>query len=749
MKDKFLIINDFKQGWQRRIDPTQIPIGAAQESNNITLTDRGGISPRKGELLLGTAESGAGIVSMYSFKKANSNDILIKTFDTVIKYYSNLTLDWELLQDGYTDRLFFGFKELTAADDILEWLYFGNGVEPYSRWCGYEAQITSVLLGGETTIPVTTTILPTSSFSGTATSVTTTTITMPSMTWATDIFNLFYVRITDGASQGAISLIQATTETTITFNTIAGLAGTPTFEIVQLALPVSYFRGTATASTTTTIDVAGTPWQTNAWAGSYVVITSGAADKQVSLISSNTTSQITFATIPTLAGTPTFEIQAESTYQLPRQVIYDGNKVTYTAVPTDASITTSAAVATPINTAITVTPQTFPEDPRGNILETNINQMFVAGIPSQPNTTYRSTLNDPTDFFFSSPRSADEGDILFFPYLGHKISDIKSQEDFLYVIKRDSIEALTYTQDNNDVAQINKIIQGVNVGTEGRAWRMENDIAFITPDNRITTIGRIKLRDVRPQINDIAYSINRAMDAFSGDEAFGEEYRERAFVGLKSSPEVVNNDILLVRNKDYQSWEGIWFISAAAVVAHESLLYYGASYTPDVYQMQYGINKVKGDETFPMDCSWTSGWINLNQTGFYVEELSNIMIEGYITSGTTIKINLFKDFAESSFQNLVISGLDTTFQDGLPSFSFMGGDPLGLLPLGAGSTLGDPDPEGRRHFIVSLPFPITQCEYVAIEVASNGLAQSWEIIGLGINTTNLAFENQARIVNEV
>jgi hypothetical protein len=371
--------------------------------------------------------------------------------------------------------------------------------------------------------------------------------------------------------------------------------------------------------------------------------------------------------------------------------------------------------------------------------------MFVAGIPLEPNSLYRSSLTDPSSFAFSRPRLATEGDLEFFPYLGHRISDAKSQEDFLYVLKRDSIETLTYTQDNNDFAQIAKIIQGVNVGTEGRAWRMENDIAFITPDKRVTTIGRIKLHDQRPLTNNIAYPIKRAMDTFGVDESFGEEYRERAFIGVKSNPDNVNNDILIVRNKNYVAWEGIWFISATSVVAHNGKVYYGNAYVPDVYEMQVGVNKVKGNDTFPMDASWMSGYINKQGTGFYLNEVGCLSVEGYITAGTKINFDLYKDFAETSFQQLVIKGTDAQFLDGPPGFSILGGEPLGIEPLGASSVVGEPDEEGKIHFIAHLFFPVKQIEYIAVKVSSSGLAQSYEITALGLGLAPVAFEAQNRI----
>ena len=132
-KDNFLIIREFDRGWFKRIDDTRIPLGGAQESVNITLTDRGGISPMPGQVLLGTSESGSGIKSLYSFKKTSGPDILMKTFDDKIKYFNNVIEDWALLQDGYQSSYQFGLREHTTSADALDWIYFGNSIDPYSR----------------------------------------------------------------------------------------------------------------------------------------------------------------------------------------------------------------------------------------------------------------------------------------------------------------------------------------------------------------------------------------------------------------------------------------------------------------------------------------------------------------------------------------------------------------------------------------------------------------------------------------
>jgi hypothetical protein len=213
------------------------------------------------------------------------------------------------------------------------------------------------------------------------------------------------------------------------------------------------------------------------------------------------------------------------------------------------------------------------------------------------------------------------------------------------VIKQHSIEALSYPDTETDLSSFTPIKRGINVGATGKAWRIGDDIAFATSDNRITTIGRMANKDARPQTQDLAFSIRRAVKSYNFDNATGEECGNQVFVACKSSNEVNYNDRLLVWNKDYSAWEGYWNISASSLCVHNSKLYYGDSYSGDVYELSGVLNKTVGDSTYPLSCNAKTGWINKTGIGFYLNEISSIAVEGYITSGSSIDINLYKDFS--------------------------------------------------------------------------------------------------------
>lgn len=221
------------EGWQRRVDSAKSP--GLQVMRNVILSDRGGVSVRSGSELFGASGSSNPITSGHTAIKRDGTNIMLRAFSTYLEYYNTLTSSWEVLKSGFTADQTFGFADHNINSDQVDYVYFGNAVEPYQRWTMAYDKTTASVASAATSIPITSTLTDNVYFSGTATSVSTTAITVAANTWAANIWTTgFYVRITNGAAQNQIRDITATTSNSITFGTITGLTGTPTFEIRQL-----------------------------------------------------------------------------------------------------------------------------------------------------------------------------------------------------------------------------------------------------------------------------------------------------------------------------------------------------------------------------------------------------------------------------------------------------------------------------------------------------------------------------------
>lgn len=241
----------YSLGLQLLADDTKAPFGSARQMINVWITDRGGIGVRPGTAIVGNYNSSPMPVrTLFNFKKANGDsEILIKTYDTEFQFLHPALQTWSRVQNGFTsDQEFGAFYTLVNVDND-DFMYFCNRYEKYSRWRGAYAVTTSVLVGGETSIPVDSTLKTPVYMSDTATSNSATTVTVSTASYATDMYKNFYAYF---PGSGKVRKITGNTSTVITFATLGGSPGNVAFQIRMLAFPDTgsiIYNGTVIAYT--------------------------------------------------------------------------------------------------------------------------------------------------------------------------------------------------------------------------------------------------------------------------------------------------------------------------------------------------------------------------------------------------------------------------------------------------------------------------------------------------------------------
>jgi len=246
---KFTITEEFPGYFVKR-DATQLPPGAfISGSKNVIINDGDRIANRHGSIIDGSSSTATTpITSKFVFKKRNGVEIPMRSYGTVVEYRHPSLGKWQNLQTGLSTGRAFGYANHNINTDYTDRVIFCNGKDPYTTWSGAYDVLNGALAGGEATIPVDSTLQDFVYYSGTAASVTTTTIDIASAEWVANLWtgtagNRFLVYITSGAEAGKVSEITATTSTQITFTALAGLSGTPTFEIRRAKFDVSgYLR---------------------------------------------------------------------------------------------------------------------------------------------------------------------------------------------------------------------------------------------------------------------------------------------------------------------------------------------------------------------------------------------------------------------------------------------------------------------------------------------------------------------------
>lgn len=665
-KDLFIGLDNFKIGFRASEDTTKAPIGSARIMKNIQITDRGGIGPRPGTLLLGTYNTAAFTTKgFYNFRKSfGTNELLIKTYDTNMEVYSknHTGADWFKIKTTFTSDKEFGFVTSLVNNDKNDYVIYNNRFDEYARYAGNVTQLNGALVGAETSVTVDSVLTDEIFYSATATSNSATTLTVSTASWAASQWVGFYIYI---PSTGKVRLISANTSTEITFSTLGGAPGNVAFQVRQLAFP--------------------------------------------------------------LTGT----------------IIYNGTTVAYTTIDVATIFPVASAHAAADNTGVTLVPDLYPANPRGNRLTNYLNRIVVGNVRSamardsggalqgysSAGSYFVSKINTPTDFTFTATRVAGEGDIVSAPYGGGDITDVQYHEDNAYIFKKNYIESVQYSQDANDLAVREPLKQ--NIGSVGPTIKGSDDIYFITGDKKFTSIGRVRAKDLKPQTENIGFNIDRFLESSDFSSlGRGIEVRDKIYIPFKSSSTETNNNVVLVYNKVTNSFEGIWDLAVFGFERWNDNFYFAESNGVNVYQMNTGLADVVGTTRYPIVSEYATHFYNLTAQKTGLQAMNGIYIEGYIRGGTTITYEVWKDFATDPFLSFTFASTEEGFLDGEESAAFLGGAPLAIDPMAA--SFSDPDADGRRHFIFKVFFPFEYGNFFSFGQRSNGADFDYETSRFGL-----------------
>lgn len=667
--DRIIDINFSKYGFRSEEDTTSAPIGSLRKMVNAQITTRGGLAPRLGTVLLGTSNTSTQpIRGFYNFRKSmGSDELLVKTYDDEVEFISK---NYE--SAGWT-RLKNGFTIGQEFGFMTSLVNTDN--QDYVVFCNrYE----------------------------------------PYQRWTGAVAQL------NGALVGG--------ETVITVD--------------STLLADVYESKTASASSATTLDISPAAWAASQWTNFYVRITSGVHNGKVRLITATTTTQITFDTLGSDPVTPTFEIR-KLAFPATGTLIYAGTTIAYTAIQTSTTFTVASAHAAANSSLVTLVTTEYPAAPRGNRLTNYLGRVVVGNVRSalardsggalsgysSAGSVFVSKLSNPFDFGFSATRIAGEGDIIAMPYGGGDVTDVSYQEDTAYSFKERYIEAIKYSQDTNDLAVREPLKAGI--GSVGKTLKGADDIYFFTPSKQLTTIGRVKLKDIKPATLNIGESIKRFLETCVVDDlGRGIEIAERAYFPLKSNSTVTRNDIVIVYNRDKRVFEGIWDIGAFAFEKWNDAYYYAQSNGANVYKLFQNHSDVEGTERFGINFEVATHFFNLTASHGYLQAMSGIVLEGYIAGGATFNFSVTGDFATASFLSGTFAFTETGLLDGNTSQAFLGNGPLAINPLGV--SLSDPDADGRRHFQWRQYFPFQYKNHYSVGITASSPDNDFEIIRAGL-----------------
>lgn len=518
---------------------------------------------------------------------------------------------------------------------------------------------------------------------------------------------------------------------------VAATTTSTTLEVDSVIYPNTFSSGAASSGTDTIVGIATTKWSDDQWIDFYVKTSSN----QIRRITDNTASSLTFDALSSaISAGETFSI-VKNKFPASGTLMIGGSSNAYSAIPYSSAFTItapSAGIAT--GTAVTIMPTEYPANPKGNRMDTLFTRMYVGGVNAgiaystadakqgsySPGSVYYAKIKNATDFTFTATRVAGEGGIESLAYGAGNITDIACQDQTAYIFKQDYVEALSHEQSSSDSVVREPV--SMSLGSVNKAVKGENDIYFATQDNQITSIGRLANKDTRPQALNVGYKVKRLLDTYNMEDFNGIKYENRLLFAMRSSGSDYN-DRILVYNERTQGFEGEWTLPAYGFAISSGYLFYGDSTKPNVYQMFEGTSDAQGSDTFGITSTWKSNWINLTPSHANLQSLNALSVEGYITGGTSVTFKIYKDFSETAALENTFTGTEESYLDGDDFVAFLGGEPLGVHPLGA---ISNPDAEGRRHFHWIIYFPFIYGNHFSLGVDNAGTDQNYEITRMSL-----------------
>lgn len=672
---------NFKKGLQLLEDDSRADFGSARKMLNVIITDRGGIAPRPGTSIVGEyVESNDTLTGLYNFKKSKNNpDILMKAFANEMDFLHPSLEEWATLKTGFTDKSDvigfddkdnqFGFSYSLVNTDNDDFTYFCNRFEEYMRWRGAYSFTTATLVGGETAIPVDTTLMNSVYVDGLATASSPTTLTLANASWATDLWKNFYVYI---PSSGKVRQITGNTVDTLTFSTLTTNPGLVSFQIKQLKFPLT---GTVIYNGTT-ID--------------YTTIDNSTQLPVVSAVAAPINTPI--AIVPeSFAAAP-----RGNRIDTLRGRVYVGRVRNGISLDSAGNTQGSAQAGSEfVSTLLDPTTFTF-SDPRlagegdilnipyggGDIVDTAAfeDQMAIYKSDYIELVQYTEDINDTA---IRTPLK---------PGIGSVARVIRGSDDHFFM-----------TPDKRYTSLSRVRLKDVTPQTENLGLIIKR----LLDEYNHTNFNGI-------EFNNRLISVHRSSDnAENNDVMLVYNKKTKSFEGIWSLP-------------------GNFFEKFKSVDSQAAELVYGESNGINVWKMfQTRKADVRDPLTvLPYTALWQSNFFNVLPIKSNIQGICAIAMEGYIRGNTIFTFKMYKDFEDSPSLSFTFGGTEEEFIQGSDVSSFFGAHPFATDSISG--SLGDIEDDGRRRFSFIVYFPYMYAQYLSTAFSSSGADQDWEVLRIAL-----------------
>jgi hypothetical protein len=309
------------------------------------------------------------------------------------------------------------------------------------------------------------------------------------------------------------------------------------------------------------------------------------------------------------------------------------------------------------------------------------------------------------------------------------------QEDVPYVSCGKGQWYVINYQKSADLSSFNWIPQPLKTGlrqgvySQALMWKMPNDIAFVTNEPVVRTLGRVTAVIETPQMVNLSASIVNDIQTYNFAGGSGKFINENLYIALPAQGLIrIYNMTAQDEGKKNFYWEAPQNIPLSGFMdAGDGNIYGHSALTGDTYKLFTGSsdngNQINAVAVFPQI---TFG--DRHKLKSFLKEY----VEGYLSQTTTLTCSLlFIGTNKSTTLTKQIMGTNTAITNNAAETASLGKVSLGKNPIG--SDLIQSSQVVAPNFAVYLTFQRTPFFKVQPFFSSLGQSQSWQLLAYGTN----------------
>lgn len=375
------------------------------------------------------------------------------------------------------------------------------------------------------------------------------------------------------------------------------------------------------------------------------------------------------------------------------------------------------AVKTTPNSSITDLPDTFANA----LIGTLRNQVYIGSLTDR--SVYISKQNNYKDFAFATPRVVGEGALVTLDDV--PVAFIAQEDKMTFSAGKDQWYETKFTLSSTlaeESFEINRFKTTSRQGARSQAatTKIKNDIAFISFEPTLNTIGRLQNVVVTQQTENISNSIKNDFDIYDFDDCSTFYFREFIYVA------VPQEGLVRIYNLINKFWEAPQTLPVSRFAIIDGELYGHSYQVGETYKLFTGYT----DNENPINAKAVFSY---NQYGSRTKKkgTNEVYSEGYMTQNTTLtRTQVYEIDGLERDYNFSILGSNNAVVANSTSNAPLGKVSLGKNPLGSSLTQSDIDAlPNKFRWIQTFPEQYFYEEAVIFE--SLGLNQRWELLSFG------------------